>query len=165
MLMESSFSRTVDLIPAVLVKLDYFGIDSFWTNLIANLQINGLHNWQKFAKKTALIFFKAFQKAKKKKKNSKKTHCLGAFCLYTLLTRVWFLNSCSSDYVFLSGGDESKKYCGQKVPPAYVSKKNSIIMRFVSTSHPVNMKAGFVATYTSGSGPSDGKKLIMFVLS
>lgn len=68
MLMESSFSRTVDLIPAVLVKLDYFGIDSFWTNLIANLQINGLHNWQKFAKKTALIFFKAFQKAKKKKK-------------------------------------------------------------------------------------------------
>lgn len=65
MLMKSSFSRTVDLIPAVLVKLDCFGIDSFWTNLIANLQINGLHSWQKLAKTTALIFFKAFQKAKK----------------------------------------------------------------------------------------------------
>ncbi|XP_047134767.1 A disintegrin and metalloproteinase with thrombospondin motifs 6 isoform X1 [Hydra vulgaris] len=60
---------------------------------------------------------------------------------------------CSSDYIFLSGGDEKKKYCGQKVPPLYTSTDNTLFIRFVSSSHLTAMKPGFVATYTSGNPP------------
>eukprot|EP00111_Clytia_hemisphaerica_P001731 TCONS_00004887-protein len=61
---------------------------------------------------------------------------------------------CDSDYVILSGGEESKKFCGQKLPSEYVSKENVINVRFVSTSHQNQLKPGFVATYTSGSPES-----------
>lgn len=60
--------------------------------------------------------------------------------------------SCSTDFVYLTDGQENKKYCGQKIPPSYTSKQNPITVRFVSTNHAATLKPGFVATYTSGMG-------------
>lgn len=64
---------------------------------------------------------------------------------------------CSNDYVFIRGGEESKKYCGKRTLAPYVSKGNKMFIRFYSSSHPGPTKPGFVATYTSGTGqpPSD----------
>lgn len=61
-------------------------------------------------------------------------------------------DDCSNDYVFLGGGSENKKYCGQNIPPSYEAEANKIYVRFVSTSHAAATKPGFVATYTSGNG-------------
>ena len=58
----------------------------------------------------------------------------------------------------LSGGDENKKYCGQKIPPTYESKTQPIVVRFVSTNHAATLKPGFVATYTSGT--TQGKNFL-----
>ena len=85
---------------------------------------------------------------------------LGFLCL--LQTFINFLFSCSSDYIFLSGGDEKKKYCGQKVPPVYTST-DTLFIRFVSSSHLTAMKPGFVATYTSGNPSNkEGKEVPKF---
>lgn len=51
----------------------------------------------------------------------------------------------------LSGGEETKKLCGQQLPTEYVSKDNIINIRFISSSHQNQQKPGFIATYTSGS--------------
>ncbi|XP_057290630.1 A disintegrin and metalloproteinase with thrombospondin motifs 6-like [Hydractinia symbiolongicarpus] len=61
-------------------------------------------------------------------------------------------DDCSTDFVYLTDGQENKKYCGQKIPPSYTSKQNPITVRFVSTNHAATLKPGFVATYTSGMG-------------
>eukprot|EP00794_Sanderia_malayensis_P015623 gene15623-17199_t len=62
---------------------------------------------------------------------------------------------CSNDFVHVRGGEESKKYCGKKGLPPYVSKGNKLWIRFYSSSHPATTKSGFVATYTSGKVQGD----------
>ncbi|XP_065067919.1 A disintegrin and metalloproteinase with thrombospondin motifs 6-like [Rhopilema esculentum] len=63
---------------------------------------------------------------------------------------------CSNDYVFIRGGEESKKYCGKKTLPPYTAKGNKLFIRFFSTSHPGPTKSGFIATYTAGNGQNIG---------
>ena len=53
--------------------------------------------------------------------------------------------------MLLSGGEETKKLCGQQLPTEYVSKDNVVNIRFISSSHQNQQKPGFIATYTSGS--------------
>ena len=72
------------------------------------------------------------------------------FVFQTSSIHLFFNFSCDSDYVILSGGERSEKFCGQKLPHEYVSKDNVVGVRFVSTSHENQQKPGFVATYTSG---------------
>ena len=75
-----------------------------------------------------------------------------------------FPSSCSNDYVFIRGGEESKKYCGKRTLAPYVSKGNKMFIRFYSSSHPGPTKPGFVATYTSGTGQRECSLIANFGL-
>lgn len=68
---------------------------------------------------------------------------------------MFYYSSCNSDYITLSGGEENKRFCGQKIPPDYVSKENVVNLRFVSSNRQTIMKPGFVATYTTGASGKD----------
>jgi len=87
-----------------------------------------------------------------RKKNSNLNWKLNLFLIFTFYrtSNLPLFFSCDSDYVILSGGEQSEKFCGQKLPREYISKDNVVGVRFVSNSHENQQKPGFVATYTSG---------------
>ena len=55
------------------------------------------------------------------------------------------VSGCSFDSVEIKDGAITKKYCGKKTPPEYVSKGNIITVKFVSDV--ITNGKGFSASY------------------
>ncbi len=64
-------------------------------------------------------------------------------------------SSCAFDYVEILNGSSSMKYCGNTLPPSFVSKTNELTIKFRTDGSGVY--GGFSATYSTVYG-----KLIFF---